>query len=176
MPTQTAVIVPLPALERAVARHRRHLDVTAGWGVPAHVTVLYPFVPPEIVDSAVLGMLRAAIRTVPAFRCTFSTTEWFGREVMWVRPDPDEPFRALRHAVFTAFPQCPPYGGAHGADVVPHLTVGETRRADAASLRRAEAQVLADLSVSMQVAHAWLVQGTDAHLSWSMVEELPLAE
>jgi 2'-5' RNA ligase len=150
------------------------LDVAAAWGVPAHVTVLYPFVPPEVVDSIVLGRLRGAISTVTAFACTFSTTDWFGSEVVWVRPDPDEPFRALTRAVSSAFPQYPPYGGAHGADVVPHLTVGEARRADAARLRRAEAQVLADLPVSAFVTHAWLIEGTDADRSWHVVDELPL--
>lgn len=46
-PTQTAVIVPVPAAEALVGSHRRRLDRAAGWGVPAHVTVLYPFLHPE---------------------------------------------------------------------------------------------------------------------------------
>lgn len=40
--TETAVIIPSDAAESADAYHRRHLDVAASWGVPAHVSVLYP--------------------------------------------------------------------------------------------------------------------------------------
>lgn len=174
-PTATAVIVPVPAMEDAVARHRRELDVAAGWGVPAHVTVLSPFVPPDEVDAVVLHSLRRAVASVPAFDCTFATTAWFDQEVVWVRPDPSEPFRALTRAVFTAFPQCPPYGGVHGDDVVPHLTVGEARRADLARLRQAEASVRTALPVSTRITHAWLVKGAEAPSSWRVVEELPLA-
>lgn len=101
----------MPALEPVVGRHREHLDVAAGWGVPAHVTVLYPFAPPDAVDEALLGKLAAAIGTVPQFRCTFAATDWFGHDVLWLRPGPVEPFRALTKAVLSAFPQYLPYGG-----------------------------------------------------------------
>jgi hypothetical protein len=43
-PTQTAVIAPVPAADSLVDEHRRHLDVAASWGVPAYVSVLYPYV------------------------------------------------------------------------------------------------------------------------------------
>lgn len=168
------MILPVPGLEAVVARHRKDLDVAASWGVPAHVTVLYPFVRPGAVDRAVLDRLRAALAAVPAFHCTFALTGWFGEDVLWLRPDPDEPFRALTQAVWAAFPECPPYGGVHGDDIVPHLTVGEARRAGPARLRDAEASVLADLPRSVHVSHAWLIQGTDEPQSWRLVEELPL--
>ena len=42
---ESAVLVPVPEAERAVSRHRARLDGAAARGVPAHVTVLYPFVP-----------------------------------------------------------------------------------------------------------------------------------
>ena len=45
-PTESAVIVAVPAAEPAVRAHRQQFDRAAAWGVPAHVTVLYPFVPP----------------------------------------------------------------------------------------------------------------------------------
>lgn len=168
------MIVPVPDLESVVARHRAELDVAATWGVPAHVTVLHPFVAPEAVDPALLRRLQDAVAAVPAFDCSFASTQWFGDEVVWVRPEPDEPFRALTRAVWAAFPQCPPYAGRHGHDPVPHLTVGEARRADASRLRAAGAAVQADLPRSVRVSHVWLVQGTDEARSWRLVEELPL--
>ena len=44
--TESAVLVPIPAAERVVSTHRSRLDGAAALGVPAHVTVLFPFVPP----------------------------------------------------------------------------------------------------------------------------------
>jgi hypothetical protein len=46
---ESAVLVPVPEAERGVSGHRNRLDRAAVWGVPAHVTVLYPFVPPPAV-------------------------------------------------------------------------------------------------------------------------------
>ena len=47
---ETAVLVPLPDLADAVDRHRRQFDLTASWGAPPHVTVIYPFVSPRDVE------------------------------------------------------------------------------------------------------------------------------
>ena len=53
-PTQTAVIVPVAAADCLVSEHRDNLDVVACWGVPAHVTVLYPFVDPAEVNKQLI--------------------------------------------------------------------------------------------------------------------------
>lgn len=136
-PAQTALIVPVMAAEAAVGEHRRHLDGACAWGVPPHVTVLFPFVEPAVarqVDTA--ARIREAIRDVAAFDCSFGQASWFGQEVLWLAPDPSQPFRDLTAGVFEAFPDHPPYAGAH-ADVVPRLTVGERRLADLAALQHA---------------------------------------
>ena len=68
--------------------------------------------------------LSRAVATVPEFTATFGSTAWFEDKVLWLAPDPAEPFRALTASVAAAFPEHPPYEGAHD-DVVPHLTVGQ---------------------------------------------------
>ena len=98
-------------------------------GVPAHVTVLYPFLPPDAIDEGALGALAAAVASVPAFDCRFERTGWFGDEVLYLQPDPAEPFRRLTAAVWAAFLLCPPYAGAHDGSA-PHLTVAERVLAD----------------------------------------------
>ena len=67
MVTQSAVLVPVPAAERVVSRHRARLDAAAAAGVPAHVTVLFPFVPPSEISGATLESLAAAVAPVGAF-------------------------------------------------------------------------------------------------------------
>ncbi len=60
-PTQTAVIVPVPAAESLVGQYRRELDPADKWGVPAHVTVLYPFVEPTAANESVVATLASAL-------------------------------------------------------------------------------------------------------------------
>jgi len=171
---QSAVLIPVPEAEPVVGRHRARLDRAAGWGVPAHVTVLYPFVQPDAITDATIEAAAAAVASVRAFDCVFRHTSWFDEEVVWLSPDPDEPFRALTSAVWTAFPQFPPYGGAF-TDVVPHLTVGESAIGGSAALRAAEADVNRALPVRTHVSHAWLMTGAHAPSSWRAIAELPLA-
>ena len=103
-PTESAVLVLVPEAESVVADYRADLDAAAGLGVPAHVTVLYPFVPPERVDDAVMSALQRAVRSVAAFDVTFAQLRWFDRSVLWLAPQRAEPFLALTAAVRRAFP------------------------------------------------------------------------
>ena len=171
--TQTAVLVLVPEAEAAVAEHRGHLDMAASWGVPAHLSVVYPFVPPADVDDRVLAELAAAIGTVPAFDCVFPRTDWFGADVLWLAPEPDAPFRTLTSAVVAAFPAHLPYGGIHG-DSVPHLTVAELRLGSAEELAAAKRAVHTHLPIRARVDRAVLLAGRPERDSWQLVTEFRL--
>ena len=121
-PTHSALIITVPEAEPVVGAHRDRHDRAAAWGVPAHVTVLFPFITPQEVTDDVVLSIAAAVGTVPAFNARFDRTRWFGEEVLYVAPSQVDPFIALTHAAAAAFPDHQPYGGAHD-DVVPHLTV-----------------------------------------------------
>jgi hypothetical protein len=56
--SDSAVLVPVPEAERVVNRLRAGLGRAAALGVPAHVTVLYPFVAPSAITAARLKSLR----------------------------------------------------------------------------------------------------------------------
>jgi len=171
-PTQTALIVGIPQAERAVGRWRAALDRAAGWGVPAHVTVLYPFLPPERLDDDALAAVGEAIAAVPSFTVDFTHVRWFGDRVAWLAPTPDEPFRALTTAVWQRFPEASPYGGAH-ADLVPHLTIGHDAPKPA-MIEAAEA-VAASLPIRAAVDVVQLIAGTLEPHSWHTIREYPLA-
>jgi hypothetical protein len=174
MAGESAVLVPVPDAERVVGRHRARLDRSAAEGVPAHVTILYPFVTPPEITAATIEVLAAAVGSVSGFDCEFPRTAWFGEEVLWLAPRPDEPFRALIRAVSAAFPGYPPYNGLV-SDVIPHLTVGYREAGGVAGLRAAEADILGTLPVRTRISRAWLMTGTSEPGSWHAVAELPLA-
>ena len=170
--TQTAVIVPISAAEPVVSHHRLRLDRAASWGVPAHLTILFPFVAPPDVDDAVITRLAAVFAATSPFDCTFAECCWFGEDVLWLAPDRAQEFRDLTSAVAVEFPDHQPYGGEHD-DVVPHLTVGESRRGSLAELRAAEVDVSRRLPFCAHIDHALLIAGTDQPNSWHPVATLP---
>jgi non-ribosomal peptide synthetase component F len=85
---------------------------------------------------------------VPRFDVIFRRTEWFGDDVVWLAPEPDNGFRALTTAVCSAFPDYPPYGGAF-TDVIPHLTLGA--HADLSRMRAAARATSAQLPIKAAV-------------------------
>lgn len=125
----SALIIKTPEAEAVVGPLRNRYDATSKLGVPAHITILYPFMPPECVTLDVLDRLRSIFATVPAFTYTLDSIGRFEKST-YLAPDPAEPFIALTTSVLKRFPDFPPYGGQH-AGVIPHLTVahGDERSA-----------------------------------------------
>jgi 2'-5' RNA ligase len=167
----TAVLVPVADLSPLVDRFRATFDRSAAWGVPPHVTILYPFVPD--LSASVLARLAAAVSSVAAFDVSFDSVRWFRDELAWVAPNPSAPFRALIDAAWAAFPDYPPYEGAE-PDPTPHVTIGHS--ADVAALRAAAAAVSAGLPIRCRVGSVAVMTGLDAPRSWRTVATLPLTE
>jgi 2'-5' RNA ligase len=172
--TKTAVVVLLPEADPVVDQHRVRFDRARSWGVPAHLTVLYPFVPAAEVDDAVLSALSGAVRGIAPFDCALTETAWFGTDVLWLAPADDAPFHALISAVCGAFPAHLPYGGAHGAEQVPHLTVAERGLAGDTEMRGAEASVRERLPVRGRVFSVALLAGRPEPDSWAVAATIPL--
>ncbi len=125
----SALVVCVPEAEPLVADLRLRFDHSAAEGVPAHVTVLVPFVAPEAVTAADLAALAQLCAEVPAFDCRFADVRRFPGTA-WLAPEPAGPFAALTRAVMARYPGLLPYGGRH-PQIVPHLTVADGREADA---------------------------------------------
>ncbi|HST17025.1 MAG TPA: 2'-5' RNA ligase family protein [Gaiellaceae bacterium] len=123
MPRQTALIVAVPEAEPAVAELRLEHDPTARLGVPAHITILYPFAPPDAVDEESIASLLAP---VAAFRFELASVEHFDDDVTYLAPRPVRPFDDLIAGAIARWPEYPPYGGTIDS-VIPHLTVGLSR-------------------------------------------------
>jgi 2'-5' RNA ligase len=103
-----------------VGETRQRHDPNAALGVPAHVTLLYPFRPLERIDEGVLATLEALFAATPAFELTFARVGRF-KGARWLAPEPRRGVDELTRRLTQAFPDCPPYEGAHGHPV-PHLT------------------------------------------------------
>jgi hypothetical protein len=129
---EAALVVLVPEAEALVKPFRDRHDPSAAVGVPAHVTLLYPFKPPDAVGAAVLDKLRHGFARFAPFRFSLGSIRRFP-EVLYLAPEPDEPFRQLTSAIWDWYPETPPYGGKW-PDIVPHLSVA--RLADEQQLDR----------------------------------------
>ena len=108
----SGLIVEVPEVEPAVGELRSRLDGNARLGIPAHITVLYPFVPPAEIDDGVLRRLAGIFAAVPAFEHLLVRTSWFDEDVLWLAPEDDAPFRSLTESVQREFPDYLPFGGS----------------------------------------------------------------
>ncbi len=170
VPDESAIVIKVPQAESVVGAFRSSLDPSAAWGMPAHVTLLYPFVSPAAIDEYVIQKLAKVMSMYEPFMVEFSHVKWFGEQVLWLAPQPDSAFRSLMTALFDAFPECLPYGGSI-EDPTPHLTV-----ADGASMERmreVESILCAELPIHASFDAVSVMVGSQQQGTWTTIAELP---
>jgi 2'-5' RNA ligase len=126
---ESALAVNVPESEPYVGALRERFDPSAKLGMPAHITVLYPFMPPERITDAVIRKLRGVMSRFTAFDFRLVRVGRFPGVALYLAPEPAQPFIELTQGVVRAFPQYPPYGGQYDA-IVPHLTVAQAGAAE----------------------------------------------
>ncbi|CAN5808655.1 2'-5' RNA ligase family protein [soil metagenome] len=167
---ESAIIVPVD-VPVAVGRLRDRMDPSATQGVPAHVSLIYPFMAPPGLKDDVRTRIERIIAAEPVF--SFALTA-IGRwpNVVYLVPEPADPFRRLTVALADAFPDYPPYEGVH-EHVVPHLTIAQDVPED--YLAAAEHGLPALLPIRAVVREAWLI-GHTPEQPWHTLWRMPLGE
>jgi 2'-5' RNA ligase superfamily len=168
---RSALIVEVPAADPVVGRHRFELDANARLGIPAHITVLAPFMPTGRLGAQGRARLQALFAAVKAFDFRLDHTDWFGTTVLWLAPQDPAPFRELTEAVLAAFPEFPPFE-AQFDEVVPHLTVGVESPIEA--MRRAERDVASNLPVVGRATAVTLINELSPQGRWEAFASFPL--
>jgi 2'-5' RNA ligase len=167
---ESAIILAVPEAEPLVGALRLEGDDSAAQGVPAHVTLLYPFV--DDPDDGIVEELRFFFAGVDAFPLTFTAVgEW--PELVYLEMDEADEVHGLIAALVRRWPGYPPYGGLFELeDVVPHLTVVDSP--DAELRERAATELAPGLPVQSAAREASLwVRGADG---WEPRATFPLAE
>jgi 2'-5' RNA ligase len=144
-----ALAVPFPGLVERVCVEDN---------LPPHVTVLVPS-PGEVAAIA------EALAPFEAFDVTFARLDRFP-EILWLAPEPREPFVAMTEAMVARFPDYPPYGGIHER-IVPHLTLAQ------AELEETAARVEPLLPLHSRVETVVLYEHVDAD-SWREIHTFGL--
>jgi 2'-5' RNA ligase len=150
----TALLVPVPEAEGLVGELRREHDPSAAAGVPAHVTVVVPFLDHDEVDAEVIAQLRGLLKAEAPFAFRLARVGWFGRSVLYLAPEPAAPFVALTELVATKF-GTPPYAGEFD-DIVPHVTVAHA--SDGVELTAIAERLTPALPVTCRADSVWLME------------------
>lgn len=166
-PDISALYVAIDEAEPVVGDLRRRWD-PAGLAVPAHVTILFPFLAPASIDAAVETALQAIVDAVPAFDVRLAGVGRFP-DVVWLAPEPASPFARLTDAVAGRWPDHPPYGGAF-EEVIHHLTVADGAPSDV--LDRLESSLPASLPLAARAREVTL--SVRERGTWSVRRRYPL--
>jgi len=157
---RTALVILVPEAEPLVGSLRSRYDLVDKTGIPAHVTILFPFGDREDGLEELFG------RFDPFDFALTDVRRWPG--VIWLAPEPAEPFIALTTAVAERYPEHPPYEGERDT-VIPHLTVGH--REDVPP--DVDAELARGLPVSARAPHVVQLEEFARH-RWRERRRLPL--
>lgn len=150
---ESSIMVLVRAVESLVGPWRELYDPRAPLGVPAHITLLYPFLPPDQITHEVVDELRQLFSAFEPFPFRLTRAGRFPG-VLYLAPEPVEPFLMMSLAVATRWPEAPPYGGRYPS-TVPHLTVAHL--ADDARVDELERVITPALPIDTTAASAWLL-------------------
>ncbi len=151
--SETGLILPVPEAEPLVRRWRERYDDAARTGVPAHITLLYPFLPPERIGDAEVRRLGELFAGAAPMRFELAAVRRF-EGIVYLAPVPDTPMRDLTMRIWELYPETPPYGGAY-PQVVPHLTVAQVD--ETAVLDEVEASLAPGLPITSLASDVWLI-------------------
>lgn len=169
---EAALVVLVPELDPLVGRFRLAHDPSAALGVPAHVTINYPFIPAMTGDPGVDRKLKALFAGAEPFTFSFDRIARLPH-LLYLPPEPVEPFREIIELVAERFPDSPPYGGQHRT-VIPHLTLADTD--DDSVLEAVEAELALLLHplfpIHSHANHIWLIDNSSG--SWQHLAAFPL--
>ncbi len=122
MELQTSLlIVPPYEVQAFAAPLRQRYASDSFMQGPAHITLFYPFVPPEQAPSATINLISLCSAIAPLDL----TLDRYGQfeSTYFLAPSDPSAIISLHRQLLSAFPDYPPYEGEHGRDLVPHLTL-----------------------------------------------------
>ncbi len=173
----TALIIEVPQAEPLVGDVRRQFDPVSNSGIPAHITLLYPFVPADRLDPAIEATLLGICAATEPMSFSLSSLHEFS-DAIFLLPEPDIELREVTGQIWQAFPEYPPYGGGgHITEPTPHLTVAQTGDPDHQRSLRPELEATFEphLPLAVRVDRASIFVRDDSGL-WHRHRALPFGD
>jgi 2'-5' RNA ligase len=167
-PTQSALFIPVEEADSIIGRWRHEHDPLASAGVPAHITLIVPWLQPELITADRLSDLDETLRDVKAFEFELTHVDWFGGRVLWAAPVPTRPFLDLIQRLAERY-GTPTWGGQFD-EVIPHLTIAHAGAE--AGLVSVAADVAVRLPLRCHADQVWVMVGGGGN--WEVVHRVHL--
>jgi 2'-5' RNA ligase len=172
---ETAIVLALSQFSpELTALHDDYHAAAAARGIPLHITLLAPFVPPRVLTHSVMAALRAFFAERAPLSFELARIDVFP-DALYAAPEPAAELIELIDELALVFPETPPYRGAF-ARPIPHATLavpieGNEGERAAEKLRNAAASLL---PVPCEVTYASLLEEHEPE-RWREAERFPLA-
>jgi len=121
---EATLVILVPEAEGLVRSFRDRYDPAAKSGMPAHITLLYPFKGPDEIDGLVLDTLRDRFSRFQPVKFSLTTINRFPGETLYLVPEPEDPLRELILAIWRCYSETPPYRGQYST-IIHHLPAAD---------------------------------------------------
>lgn len=169
---ESALVIHIPEAEALVGSYRMEYDHAARVGVPAHITLIWPFIPPALITVDDHDRLASLFSTYPTFAFALTDVQRFP-DVLFLTPMPNDKIVRLIQDLVATFPNYPPYGGQF-KEIIPHLTIAQSDDAELLEKITKEISPAAKqfLPISKKVVEISLLEQNDSF--WTKTKTFPL--
>lgn len=168
VPRGGAALVITVRLPPALEALRLRGIVEAQHGVPAHITLLYPFAEPSTIGPAVLKTVRRIARTHECMTVRL-VEPCLWPDTLYASVEPVAELRSLYEDLAAAFPAFPLYGGAFS--FTPHVSIAEGPAAGGPDLPGHPAWRALPMEVAVSAVDLVVLDDT----GWHRAHRFPLA-
>jgi 2'-5' RNA ligase len=171
---ELALVVLVPGADVLIGPFRKRSDPSASEGMPAHITINYPFQPNQPNRELLIKELADLFSGFPCVRFELTELRQFP-DTLYLAVKPEQPFRNLIETVANRYPESPPYRGVI-TEVVPHVTVAEINASDDIHdvSREFAAASRGKLPIESKACQVWLLDCKDN--LWSKTIAFNLAD
>lgn len=154
---RSALVVLVPEVQELIGAIRS--DTTEdGASVPPHITLYNPFFAPLETTPDVHERIASIVSRVPCFTFSLTHVDRFPPRILYLAPDPVEPFLDLIARLRQEFTEVSPYWDRVDG-VVPHVTVADAgATGTGADLDAIAATIAGDLPVVCEAREVVLLQ------------------
>jgi 2'-5' RNA ligase len=149
----TTIIAPTPFVGRRIEEIRYERDWSASLGVPAHITLLGPFLHPDSVGPGIVARLAQILARYPPPVIRLEELRLVD-DVACLIPTETEALAAISRELHEAWPQTASHGGLH------HVTIARDVNKAVFETLQAELSSLLPLKGSITEAHLLERRGT----------------
>jgi 2'-5' RNA ligase len=167
---QSTLLIPVVEASESVNKWRVEYQDSAKRGMPAHITLFFPFLHPSEIGDSTITQLTHFFKKVNKFTYQLNKIENFPL-VVYLAPTNGSKFTKISQNLATKYPQIKPYEGEYLAPI-PHCTLA--RMSTEAKTEEIKGQIETSIKheppISCDAHEAWLMYKNELNY-WGIHEK-----